>query len=667
MKMVRSTCNFAQLAIVLLGCCSAATLGQERYREPFRPQFHFTPAQNWMNDPNGMVFYDGEWHLFYQYNPLGDRWGHMSWGHAVSRDLVRWEHLPLALAEADGIMIFSGSAVVDYKNTSGFGVDDKPPLVAIYTGHREGRQDQRIAYSNDRGRTWTKFAGNPVLDVKMADFRDPKVFWHETTSRWVMTVALATEKKVHFYVSPDLKAWKYVGEFGPAGATDGLWECPDLFPLPVLGGGSKWVLIVNINPGGPAGGSGCQYFVGAFDGEKFTPDPLPAALAEFVPQGKLVADFESGYADWKADGDAFGNEPARGTLPHQQPVGGFKGERLVNSFNDGDRAQGTLTSPLFEITAKHLSFLIGGGAHEQTRVDLLVDGKAVRTARGRERERLAWQSWDVSELRGKKAEIQVIDKHSGGWGHINLDHILLADEPARPASEEALWADYGADFYAAVSWSDVPQSDGRRIWLGWMSNWNYANEVPTSPWRSAMSIPRELRLVKTAAGLRLSQSPVAELKSLRGESISFAGGTAAEANAWIRKRNLRSGPLELSFALEGSEGLAGVKLYSGKDQATTVAVDRQNGQVFIDRTRSGQTAFHPKFAGIQTAPLPRKDDRVALRIYADTSSVEVFVNDGEQVLTSLILPKPEESGIEFFAPEKGRFSAIEMWPLNRAW
>ena len=663
--MIRSIRNFAQLGIVLLGCTDTV-LSEERYREPFRPQFHFTPERNWMNDPNGMVFYDGEWHLFYQYNPHGNRWGHMSWGHAVSRDLVRWEHLPLALAEEDGIMIFSGSAVVDSNNTSGFGVNNRPPLVAIYTGHREGRQDQRLAYSNDRGRTWKQFAGNPVLDVKMADFRDPKVFWHESTSRWVMTVALPTEKKVHFYASPDLKAWKYVGEFGPAGATEGLWECPDLFPLPVDGGGSKWILIVNINPGGPAGGSGCQYFVGTFNGETFTPDPLPAALGEFVPQGKLLADFERGYTGWKADGEAFGKEPARGTLPSQQPVSGFKGERLVNSFNDGDRGQGTLTSLPFEITAKHISFLIGGGAHEQTRVDLLVEGKSVRTARGRERERLAWHSWDVSELRGKNAEIQIVDKHSGGWGHINVDHILLADEPARPASEDALWADYGADFYAGVSWSDVPPSDGRRVWIGWMSNWNYANDVPTSPWRGAMSIPRELRLVKTAAGLRLKQFPVAELKSLRGAATSFAGGTAAEVNAWIRKHDRRSGPLELSFTIEDSEGLAGVQLYSGNDQTTKVTVDRQSGRVIIDRTKSGNTAFHPKFAGVQAAPFPQKDGHVALRLFVDASSVEVFVNDGEQVLTSLIFPGPAGSGMEFFGSEKARFSAIEMWPLNRA-
>ena len=653
--------------LALAACLHAPALGQERYRELFRPQFHFTPERNWMNDPNGMVFYEGEWHMFYQYNPHGDRWGHMSWGHAVSRDLVRWEHLPLALAEEDGIMIFSGSAVVDWKNTSGFGKGNKPPLVAIYTGHLEGRQDQRLAYSNDRGRTWIKFVGNPVLDLKLADFRDPKVFWHEGKSHWVMTVAFPAEKKVHFYAAPDLKAWRYVGEFGPAGATDGAWECPDLFSLPIEGGGTKWVLIVNINPGGPAGGSGCQYFVGEFDGERFTPEPLPASLAELVPEGKLLADFEKGYGDWIIEGEAFGKAPPRGTLPNQQPVSGFKGERLVNSFAGGDGLQGTLTSPQFELNARHISFLIGGGAHEETRVDLRVDGKVVRSARGRDRERLTWQSWDVSDLRGKTAEIQVVDHHSGGWGHINFDHVILADKPARPASEDPLWADFGPDFYAAVSWSDVPRDDGRRIWIGWMSNWAYANEVPTSPWRSAMTIPRELRLAKTAEGLRLRQKPVKELESLRGKAMSFKRGTLSEANAWVGRQDVQSGPLELSFTLENGDGLAGVKFYSGKEQAAIVAVDHNEGRVLVDRTKSGKIDFHPKFGTVNSAPLVRKDGPVELRIIVDTSSVEVFVDDGEQVLTSLLFPAPVGSSLEFFGRAQSTISSLELWPLRRAW
>jgi sucrose-6-phosphate hydrolase SacC (GH32 family) len=264
MKSVHLRCVLVAVALAGLGTFPTHAGGPGR--EPWRPQFHFTPAKNWTNDPNGMVFYDGEYHLFYQYNPLGDKWGHMSWGHAVSRDLVRWEHLPVALREGDDVMIFSGSAVVDWNNTSGFGKDGKPPLVAIYTGHytKKPLQNHHIAFSTDRGRTWTKFQGNPVLGIGDRDFRDPKVFWHDATKRWVMAVAWPTKRKVRFYASPDFQRWTHLSDFGPAGATAGIWECPDLFPVDLekQKGTRKWVLVVNVGSGAPAGGSGCQYFVG---------------------------------------------------------------------------------------------------------------------------------------------------------------------------------------------------------------------------------------------------------------------------------------------------------------------------------------------------------------------------------------------------------------------
>ena len=640
-------------------------------REPWRPQFHFTPASQWMNDPNGMVYYEGEYHLFYQFNPFGDRWGHMSWGHAVSRDLVRWEHLPVALIEENDVMIFSGSAVVDWKNTSGFGLNGRPPLVAIYTGHftKKPLQNQQIAFSNDRGRTWTKYSGNPVLDVNMADFRDPKVFWHEGSSRWVMTVALAAEKKVHFYTSPNLKQWKYVGEFGPTGAAEGLWECPDLFPLSVEGGGTKWVLIVNINPGGPTGGSGCQYFVGEFDGAKFTADPLPASRAEFVPSGKVIADFEAGYLGWKAEGEAFGTAPPTGTLPGQQAVVGFRGLGLVNSFKGGDRSQGTLTSEPFDITAAHLSFLIGGGALPETRLDLRVDGKVVRTATGRETEQLRWQSWDVRALLGQRAELQIVDRASGGWGHLNVDHILLADEAARSAVEPVLWADYGADFYAGVSWSDIPAQDGRRLWLGWMSNWSYANDVPTSPWRSAMSIPRELTLQRTPEGLRLVQRPVRELAKLRGKHHRLAQATLADAKIWLAKLKPESRLLEIAVEFENIatiEDLA-LRFITGENEFTVIRWQSGKNQLSLDRTRSGRVDFHPKFAGVHEAPLAAREGRLQLKLFLDTSSLEVFASEGNVVLTDLILPSLAPRRLELSvgagAPD-GQVRNLEVWELQ---
>ncbi|MEL6396958.1 MAG: GH32 C-terminal domain-containing protein [Planctomycetota bacterium] len=239
-----------------------------------RPQIHFAPKANWINDPNGMMYANGRYHLFYQHNPYGDTWGHMSWGHATSTDLTNWDEQPVALREQNGVMIFSGSGVSDTANSSGFGTDGNPPLVAIYTGHQSDppRQDQRLAYSIDQGDTWTKYSGNPVIDKNLSHFRDPKVFWHEPTGRWVMLVSQARNRIVDIYVSDDLRVWEQVSSFGPAGQSDvPNWECPELFELPVDGdpNDTRWVLQIDVGNNGPAGGSGGMYFVGHFDGERF--------------------------------------------------------------------------------------------------------------------------------------------------------------------------------------------------------------------------------------------------------------------------------------------------------------------------------------------------------------------------------------------------------------
>jgi len=512
------------------------------FAEPYRPQFHYTPAKNWMNDPNGLVYYKGEYHLFYQHNPDGNTWGNMSWGHAVSHDLVRWKELPLAISHDENEMIFSGSVVVDHQNTSGFGTEANPAMVAVYTSNPKARSDQNqsLAYSLDRGRTWTKYDGNPVLDIDNSEFRDPKVQWHAPTESWLMTVVKATERKVAFYSSKDLKTWTHLSDFGPKGAVGGVWECPDLFRLPVDGDQrkQKWVLVVSMNPGHLYGGSGTQYFVGEFDGTTFTPDddgsfeppaelsvledfesesfedwtatgtafgsgPAPGAAVgtdqggvsgyqgerlvnsfhgfdggtgtltspEFTVQedflnflvgggnhphnpeeildppapiaATMLADFEGGsYGEgWTTDGEAFGTAPSTGTIGDQQPVTGFEGSGLVNTFIDHDSAVGTLTSPEFEITNDHINFLIGGGRHpmseaDPTAVNLLVDGEVVRTATGKEAERLTWSAWEVAELRGQTARLEVVDHNTGGWGHINLDSVMLSDGPALPASVE---------------------------------------------------------------------------------------------------------------------------------------------------------------------------------------------------------------------------------------
>lgn len=508
----------SSLVLLISGCQSndpgpaaIAKRPPHYYTEPHRPQFHFTPETNWMNDPNGMVYYDGEYHLFYQYNPFGDTWGHMSWGHAVSTDLVHWEHLPVALWEEDGIMIFSGSAVVDTGNTSGFATGSESPLVAIYTGHYPDKplQNQQIAYSNDRGRTWTKYQGNPVIDIGKQAFRDPKVMWHEPTGKWVMTVALPHEHKVQFYGSPNLTDWALLSEFGPAGAEKGKWECPDLFPLEVEGTSKrKWVLIVNIGSNAVAGGSGCEYFVGEFNGIEFVEETSSASVH---------------------------------------------------------------------------------------------------------------------------------------------------------------WVDYAKDFYAAVSWSDVPEQDGRRLWIGWMSNWQYANEVPTSPWRSAMSIPRSLKLRKIDDALRLVQTPVRELKTLRGdqrkEKLRQFSGTRTFGDFLSG-----SSGVEAKFALSPSpDAVIRFELQTGPEEAIVITSDIPNRKLTFDRTRSGPTDFSDKFPAVFEAPIRLVDGKLDLNVFVDTSSVEIFCNGGESVLTSLVFPQGTSRTL-VIRNLSGTFDAdLTAWPLKSSW
>jgi sucrose-6-phosphate hydrolase SacC (GH32 family) len=572
-------------------------------------------------------------------------------------------------------MIFSGSAVVDWKNTSGFGGNDEPPLVAIYTGHYTERplQNQHIAYSTDRGRTWTKYAGNPVLDVGARDFRDPKVMWHEPTGKWVMTVTMPVDRKLRFYGSPNLKDWTFLSEFGPAGAVRGIWECPDLFPLRIEGSRrEKWVLIVNIGGESVAGGSGCQYFVGEFDGETFVEDP-PVETASSEPPSVEHAfmDFEGDdYGDWLADGDAFGDVPANGTLDGQQAVSGFRGRGLVNTFLRGDATTGTLTSPEFTIEMPRVNFLIGGGRHPgETGMSLVVDGEVVRTATGRDDERLDWHSWDVSNLRGQTARLQIFDRHTGGWGHINVDHILFSREARQPADESVNWVDYGKDFYAAVSWSEVPKRDGRRLWLGWMSNWQYANDAPTSPWRGAMSIPRSLGLRPVEGDLRLVQTPVRELKRLRGDRERIRIREAAGEIDLSAFADPANEPFELEMEMmPGQDAVFELELRTGADEAVTLRVDLPRGRLSLDRRHSGRVDFSDQFPAVFEAPIRLIDGRLNLLLYVDTSSIEVFVNDGETVISSLLFATGPSRAPSLVVKEGVIHRGdLQLWALESSW
>jgi levanase len=832
-----ATAVLAAIATVATGE-AASTAEPAPYTEQYRPQFHYTPAKNWMNDPNGLVFYQGEYHLFYQHNPSGNQWGNMSWGHAVSPDLVHWTELPVAIPQDDQEMIFSGSAVIDTNNTSGFGTKDNPAMVAVYTrlDKATGVQAQALAYSTDRGRTFTKYAGNPVLDIGSRDFRDPKVFWYEPGHEWIMSVALSAERKVRFYRSSDLKKWEHLSDFGPAGATGGVWECPDLFPLPVDGDKkqTKWVLLVNMNPGGIAGGSANQYFTGTFDGKRFVSDDKPYV----APTGRDIGSFDDGtYGGWTPDGTAFGTAPATGNLPgqggvsdwvgaglansfnnfdsgtgtltspeftldagylnfkvgggkhpyvpgstlspsppagdvfadfegttygtgwvatgdfagtgpvkgtigDQQQVTGYLGEQLVNTFIDHDNSQGTITSPEFTVAKSHINLLVGGGSHpwttsEPTAVNLLVDGKVVRSATGTNNEALNWTSWDVSEYAGRNATVQIVDKNSGGWGHINVDHIMFSDEaaapravdtsvrlvvagqvvrsatgsdsetldwngwdvrdlqgktarivladnntggwghlladqfslsdtPARSSVQRAHWVDYGKDNYAGVTFNDGPA--GRRVMIGWMNNWEYSGSIPTDPWRSAMTVPRELGLRSTATGVRLVQQPVAELQSLREDSTLTAKDLRVPTGSTALPATGAAYELTATFA-PGTATEFGVKVRTGNGQETRVGYDRSAGEVFVDRTKSGDVGFSPDFPGVQRAPMAAgPNGEVTLRVLVDWSSVEVFGQDGSVAVTDQIFPDPGSNGLQAFATGGAAvLKSVKVTPLRSSW
>lgn len=448
--------------------------------DKYRPQFHFSPKANWMNDPNGMVFNNGTYHLFYQYYPDDKIWGPMHWGHATSKDMVSWQEQPIALYPDSLGYIFSGSAVVDTKNTSGFGKDGKAPMVALFTHHdpvgekqKTGRHEtQSIAYSLDDGKTWTKYSGNPVVpNPGITDFRDPKVSWYEPQKKWVMT--LATKDRITFYSSPNLKDWTRESEFGAdAGAHGGVWECPDLFPI-MHNGKAVWVLIVNINPGGPNKGSAGQYFLGDFDGKTFT---------------------------------AY--------------------------------------------------------------------------------------------------------------------------------SKETKWLDFGADNYAAVTFSNT---GNRRVLMGWMSNWQYANQVPTDPWRSANTIARELGLKTVGKEIYLTSVPVKELGALNTGGFS-------------RKGSNIKGELDLTDATKNKTGLFrldieandiadfSIVLSNKAGNEMVIGYDKASNQYYTDRSKSGKVDFEKGFGVRHAAPRLAKDAFTDITLIADAASIELFADSGLTVMTEIFFP-----------------------------
>jgi fructan beta-fructosidase len=472
---------------IVLFFVACDTAKKETITEQHRPLFHFTPPTGWMNDPNGMVYYKGEYHLFYQHYPDSTVWGPMHWGHAVSKDMLHWEHLPIALFPDTLGYIFSGSAVVDENNTSGFGKGAEKPLIAMFTYHdmagekakRTDFQTQGIAYSVDKGRTWTKYANNPVIkSPNVKDFRDPKVLWHETTKEWIVTLAVADH--VEFYASKDLKKWTKRSEFGKTeGSHGGVWECPDMFPLKVDGTTEKWVLIVNIGNGSPNGGSGTQYFVGQFDGKTFKNDNTP---------------------------------------------------------------------------------------------------------------------------------------------------------------NDILWLDYGRDNYAGVTWSNAP--DNRRILLGWMSNWQYAQVVPTKTWRSATTLPRELTLKTTEKGVRLCQNAIKETEILRGGKKEI--GQQIITNNYALDAVSKGNELQLTFDLSKTTAQdLGVVISNSKGEKVLIGYEKPTNRFYIDRTEGGKKDFEKSFAGRHYAPRTATGNLLTMNLYIDVASVELFADDGATVMTDVFFPNED--------------------------
>lgn len=461
-------------------------------KESFRPVYHHTPAYGWMNDPNGMFYKDGVYHLYFQYNPYGAVWGNMHWGHSTSTDLMHWKFEGCAIVPDAWGAIFSGSCVVDHENTAGFG---KEAVVAFYTSAKSTPwgdiQMQSMAYSLDNGKTFTKYEGNPILTSSEKDFRDPKVFWYAPGKHWVMMLAVGQHMEI--YSSVNLKEWKKESEFGAMqGAHGGVWECPDLVEIPVEGTREKkWVLICNLNPGGPFGGSAAQYFVGSFDGKKFV---------------------------------------------NESPT--------------------------------------------QTK-----------------------------------------------------------------------WMDWGKDNYATVTWNNAP--DGRCIALGWMSNWQYANNVPTRQYRSANTLARDLTLYREGQELYLKSTPSVEVKKARGKKVSIPSFKVSEKHEMVNLFEEKQGAYEVEIVIQnaGASKIA-FCLLNDKGEKVSMYYDLNRKQFVMDRSESGTVDFSKDFPAVTVAPA-NVDKELTLRLFVDRSSIEAFGEDGKFVMTNLVFPSQPYVKMCFEADKNG--------------
>jgi len=497
--------NLFFILILMMSSCNITKTSDKKVlsnEQLYRPNFHFTPKNGWMNDPNGMFFHKGSYHLYFQHYPNDNVWGPMHWGHATSTDMITWKEQKIALYPDNMGYIFSGSAVVDVHNTSGFGSLKNPPIVAMFTYHdavkeKSGATDyqsQAIAYSLDDGMTWTKFKGNPVIkNSGIKDFRDPKMTWDSIHKQWIMVLAADVETKI--YRSSNLIDWELASSFGKnLGVHGAPWECPDFFPVKVEGSNKmKWVLLQSINPGGPNGGSATQYFVGDFDGKTFTLD------------------------------DSFAQD--------------------LKNF-------------------------------------------------------------------------------------------------------EGLWIDYGKDNYAGVTWSNIPDSDGRKLFIGWMSNWEYANKVPTKKWRSAMTIPRELKLINIDGYYRIVSLPVKELDKYISKTIKKDLLIINKETVIVDKSAVDMSRLDIRFTMNGlKEDNYDFILSNKENNAIHFGINKKDKCFYVDRKNVSQTKFSDEFAKkISKAPIASDFNSIEVRIIVDKTSIEVFYDNGKTVMTEIYFSdKPMET------------------------
>jgi fructan beta-fructosidase len=658
----KRTC--ALLAILLLTWISIYSQDViNKSSEKYSPEFHFFPSI----DPTGLSYFGGKYFL--------------NWGTAVSRDLVHWEMTeygternkmivsifgggtnfslfgPNSPFQSHVISIESGSMVVDWNNTTGLSQNGQSPLIAF--------QSRSIAFSMDTAKSWIKSEFSPKIENSIGT-GDPKVFWYEPDKKWILLMGGTNTQKIKFFGSQDMKNWEYLSESGPWGAVDKAWNCVDFFPLAVDGNpaNTKWVLVISAQT------CNGQYFIGDFDGKRFTLDQQfidELSYNIYKASGTMLFDFERGIDNWKLEGDAFVECPVEGG-----GILGSEGKRIISSAHNRSSSKGKITSPEFTITKKYINFLIGGGNYPDNEcINLLIDGKVVRTQPGTDNSFLSWTGWDVSEFRGKNAQIEIVDNITEGKnifdrGYIYCDAIMLCDElPVtgyfNPGWEKAFWIDWGNDFYAARSWSNYAPDEERNIWVGWMGNHMYRNE----PVFGIISVPRSLELKTFPEGIRLIQNPVKELESLRTTHKVTRENTFE--GIW-QPQKFRPGKNAYELIVEFENISAeefGLYLCVGEDEKTVIGYDVCEEKLYVDRRKSGYDEFSSVFPGVNSGPMKNRTDITKFHIFIDKCSVEVFGNNGETTISSKIYPDPGSLGIEVFSNHgKVGVKSMELWELD---